>query len=181
VLSLVWEAIAVEGSAVEPFGLGRKLVVLCWQQVIDIAHGLEKDIQPCLALDSPEDTAMLEPGMGENTMQTAEDVDEVLNSGALLVVIDDKPAREDLRVGHNVGSPIESVTAVVDGTAILGRLVHGTQELPLARTHFGARGCAARRGIEQEADDQAVALSNQEPAQLIQPQGFVHTSRRGGQ
>lgn len=93
--------------------------------------------------------------MGEDAVQPPEDVDEVLDANilALRVGEDDKSAREQLLIRDNVGGPVERVTAVVDGAAALRLFVHGTEELPLRGAHLGTCTCAARRSIEEKADD----------------------------
>jgi hypothetical protein len=118
---------------------------------------------------------MLKPGMGEYAMQPAEHIDEILDTHILTVVVimDDKAAGEDLLVGHNVGSPVQGVTAVVDGAAALGLFVHSAEELPFGSAHFRARVRTAWRGVEEEANDQGVALRDEEAAELIEPDSPV--------
>lgn len=113
--------------------------------------------------------------MGEDAVQAAEDVDEVLHGHVLVVGVGEgnQAAGEDLLVRHDVGGPVERVAAVINGAAALGLLVDGAQELPLRGAHLGARGRAARRGVEEEADDQVVALGDEEAAELIEPEGAV--------
>lgn len=167
----------------QPFGFGRELVVLGGEQVVHVADGLEEDVQAGLALDGPEDAAVLEPGVGEDAVQAAEDVDEVLDDGALVVAVgeDDEAAGEELRVGDDVGGPVERVAAVVDGAAALGLVVHGAQELPLGRAHLRAGGGRAGRHVKQEPHDQAVALRDQEPAELVEPERAVDAGRGRGE
>ena len=81
--------------------------------------------------------------MSEDPMQAAKDIDEVLDSRLPVVGINDEAGGEDLGVGNNIGSPVQCVAAVVDGTAALGSVVDSTQKLPLGCTHLGARGGAA--------------------------------------
>lgn len=108
-------------------------------------------------------------------MQPAEYIDEILDTHILtvVVIVDDKAAGEDLLVGHNVGSPVQGVTAVVDGAAALGLLVHSAEELPFGSAHFRARARTAWGGVEEEANDQGVALRDEEAAELIEPDGPV--------
>ena len=121
--------------------------------------------------------------MGEDAVEAAEDIDEVLEGGAPVVTVglDDEAAGENLGVGDDVGGPVQGVAAVVDGAAALGRVVHGAEELPLGGAHLGAGGGAAGRGVEEEADDEAVALLDEEAAELVQPEGTVGGGRRGGE
>lgn len=122
--------------------------------------------------------------MREDAVQPPEDVDQVLHRGALVVPVAqgrDEPAGEDLGVGHDVGGPVERVAAVVDGAAGLGGVVHGAQELPLRGAHLRARGGAAGRRVEEEADDEGVALGDQEAAELVEPEGAVDRGRGGGE
>ena len=72
-------------GSLQALGFGWMFVVLAWQEVVDVANGLEEDVEAGLALYGPEDAAVLEPGVGEDAMQAAEDVDEVLNGSALVV------------------------------------------------------------------------------------------------
>jgi hypothetical protein len=69
------------------------------------------------------------------------------------------------------------VAAVVDGAATLGLLVDGAEKLPFRGSHFGTCLRATRRGIEEEANDELVALGDEESAQLIEPNGSVDASR----
>lgn len=71
------------------------------------------------------------------------------------------------------------MAAVVNGTAALRLLVDGAKELPLGSTHLGTGGGATGRGVEQKPDDEGVALRNEEPAQLVQPEGAVDPGRGG--
>ena len=113
--------------------------------------------------------------MGEDAVQAAEDVDEVLDTDVLGVSVaeDDEAAGEELLVGDDVGGPVEGVAAVVDGAAALGLLVDGAEELPLGGAHLGAGGGAAGGCIEEEADDEGVALRDEEAAELVEPEGAV--------
>lgn len=79
---------------------GWQFVILSWQQVVQVAHILEEDVEAGLALDSPEDAAVLEPGVRKDAMQPAEDIDHALDADVLAVnVVDhDKAAWEDLLV-----------------------------------------------------------------------------------
>lgn len=69
------------------------------------------------------------------------------------------------------------MTAIIDRAAALGRIVDGAEELPLARAHFGACVCTAWRSIEQKAYDKAVALSDQEAAEFIEPKCLIGSGR----
>lgn len=140
----------------ESFCFRGQLVVLSGQQVVQIAYCLEKDIEPCFPLDRPENTTVLEPGVGKYAMQPAEHIDEILDAKILtmIVVVNNKPAREDLLVGYNVGSPVQGMTAVVDGAATLGLLMHSTEELPFGSAHLRARVRTTWWGVEEEANDQ---------------------------
>lgn len=175
--------VARRRGSLQPLGLGGQLVVLGGKQVVHVADGLEEDVEAGLVLDVPEDGAVLEPGVGEDAVEAAEDVDEVLDGDALAVGVgrDDEAAGEDLGVGDDVGGPVEGVAAVVDGAAALGLLVHGAEELPLRRAHFRTRIGAAGRRVEQEADDEGVALRDEEAAEFVEPEGSVDGWRRGGE
>ena len=94
------------------------------------------------------------------------------------VVEDDEAAGEDLLVRDDVGRPIEGVAAIVDGAAALGLLVDGAEELPLGGAHLGTRVGAAGRRVEEEADNEGVALRDEEAAELVEPQRPVDTRRR---
>lgn len=73
------------------------------------------------------------------------------------------------------------MAAVVDGAARFGLIVDGTEKLPLRRAHFGAGHGAARRGVEQKADYQGIALLYQEATELVEPKGPVYAWRRCSQ
>ena len=175
------------GRGLEPLRFRGQLVVLGGEEVVQVAHGLEEDVQPRLALDAPEDAAVLEPGVGEDTVQPAEDVDEVLDRGGLVVAAlargrgRHEARGEDLGVRDHVGGPVEGVAAVVDGAAGFRGVVHGAQELPLRGAHLRARGGAAGRGVEEEADDEGVALRDEEAAELVEPEGAVDARGRRGE
>jgi hypothetical protein len=66
------------------------------------------------------------------------------------------------------------MTAVVDGTARLGRVVHGTQILPFGGAHFRAGDGGARRVVCEERDDDRVDPLDKEATELIQPQCPIH-------
>lgn len=70
--------------------------------------------------------------MCKNAMKSTKDIDQVLDAHVLAVCIiqHDKSAREDLLVRDDVGSPVQSVTAVVDSTATFGLLMDSTKKLP---------------------------------------------------
>lgn len=121
--------------------------------------------------------------MSEDTVQSSKDVDEVLDANILTVgvVQDDESAWKDLLVRYDIGCPVEGVAAVVNGATALGLFVNGTKELPLGGAHLGACTGAARRGVEEEADDKGVALGDEEAAELIKPYGSVDSGRRLGE
>ena len=128
-----------------------------------------------MGLNRPEYATVLEPCVGEYAVQPAEHVDQVLYADVLAMTVteDDETAWKDLLVGDDVGCPVEGMTAVVNGTAALGLLVYGAEELPLGSAHLGARVCTAWRGVEEEADDERVALGDEEAAELVEPDGSV--------
>ena len=51
----------------------------------------------------------------------------------------------------------------------------GAEELPLAGAHFGAGSCRAWWIIEEEANDQVVALVYEKAAEFVEPKGTVNT------
>lgn len=157
------------------FSLGRELVVLGREEVVHVADGLEEDVQARVAFDIPKDAAVLEPGVGKNPMQPAEYVDEVLNRNALVMRItqDDDSAGKYLGIRDDIGRPVEGVAAVVDSATTLGLLVDGAQKLPLGGAHLGTGGGTAGRRVEEEADDEVVALRDEEAAELVEPQGPI--------
>lgn len=155
----------------EALGFRGQLVILSGEQVVQIAYRLEEDVQARLSLYGPEDAAVLEPGVREDAVKPPEDVDEVLQTHilALRVVQYGEAAGEELLVRNNVGGPIERVTAVVDGAAGLGLLVYGAEELPFGGAHFGAGARAAGGCVEEEADNEGVALRDEKAAELVKP------------
>ena len=118
--------------------------------------------------------------MGEYAVQPAEHIDEVLHANilAMSVVVNNKAAGEDLLVGHDVGSPIQCMAAVVNGATALRLLMHSTKKLPFRSAHLRARVRTAWRGVEEETNDQGVALRDEEAAEFIEPDGSVHAARR---
>jgi hypothetical protein len=72
------------------------------------------------------------------------------------------------------------MTAVVDGTAGLGGIVHRAEVLPFTSPHFGTSGCRAGRCFGEEGNDEIVGLHGQEAAQFIQPKRFVNAAGRCG-
>jgi len=98
--------------------------------------------------------------MSKYAMQPAEHIDEILHANilAMIVVVNNKTAREDLLVGHDVGSPVQCMAAVVNGATALRLLMHSTEKLPFGSAHLGARVRTAWRGVEEEPNDQGVAL-----------------------
>jgi hypothetical protein len=69
---------------------------------------------------------MLEPSMGKYAMQSAENVDEILNPNVftVIVIMNNKTAREDLLISYDICGPVQGVAAVVDSTATLGLLMY---------------------------------------------------------
>jgi hypothetical protein len=65
------------------------------------------------------------------------------------------------------------MAAVIYGTAALRLLMYGTEELPFRSAHLGTRVGAAWWGIEEEADDERVALRDEEAAELVEPESAV--------
>lgn len=118
--------------------------------------------------------------MRKDAMQSSENIDQVLLDGVPVVTLVEhgETAGEDLGVRHDICSPVQRVAAVVDGATTLGLVVYGAQELPLGGAHLGASRLGARRGIEEEADYQIVALHNQEATELVEPQCLVNARRR---
>lgn len=110
-------------SALQALCLRGQLVVLRWQRVEYVANRLEEDVETRLALYRPEDASVLEPCVGKDAVEAPEDVDEVLDRGALIMSCSiaagqcHKPRREEFGVRHDVGSPVEGVAAVVNSTA----------------------------------------------------------------
>ena len=93
------------------------------------------------------------------------------------MIVHEEAAREVLGIGHGVCRPIKGVAAVVDCAAALWCIMHGTQKLPLARSHLRAGGGAAGRLIEQETNNEVVALCNQKAAKLVQPDRLIDMGR----
>lgn len=162
---------------------GWQFVILSWQQVVQVTHSLEKDVEASLSFDSPKDAAVLEPGVRKDAMQPAEDVDQALDADilAMNVVNHDEAAWKDLLVRNDVGSPVEGVAAVIYGTAALRCFVYGTEKLPFGGAHLGAGVCAAGGAVEEEAADEGVALRDEEAAELVEPEGAVDAIRRLGE
>lgn len=126
---------------------------------------------------------MLEPGVRKDAVQPTEDVDQALDANILAMKIadHDEAAGEDLLVRDHVGGPVEGMAAVVNGTAALRLLVHSAEKLPFRRAHLGTCAGAAWRRVEEEANNERVALRDEEAAKLVQPEGAVDTRRRLGE
>lgn len=84
----------------ETLCFGRQFVIFRWQQVVQVTHSLEEDVEARLSFDSPKDAAVLEPGVRKDAMQPAENVDQALDADilAMNVVDHDEAAWEDLLV-----------------------------------------------------------------------------------
>lgn len=84
----------------QALGFWWQFVILSWQQVVQVTHSLEEDIEAGLSFDGPENAAVLEPGVREDAMQSAEDIDQALDADilAMNVVDHDKAAWKDLLV-----------------------------------------------------------------------------------
>lgn len=72
------------------------------------------------------------------------------------------------------------MTAVVNGTTRLGRIVHSAEILPFTSTHLGTCGRGARRCVSEEGDNQIIGFHGEETAKFVEPKWSVDTSRRGG-
>lgn len=109
--------------------------------------------------------------MGENSVKPTKHVHQISEGCRLVVsvVVHDKSAGKDLRIGYHIGSPVERVTAVVNSAAALGNFVDGAEKLPFACAHLRAGGGAAGWSVEKKADNQAVALSDEESTELVKP------------
>lgn len=106
--------------------------------------------------------------MGKDTVQAPKHVDQILYRSILIVGIGKGEATgKDLGVGDDVGSPVERMATVVDGAAGARLLVDGAQELPFRCTHFGTCDGATSGCVEKKADNETVALSNEEAAELV--------------
>ena len=76
---------------------------------------------------------MLEPRVGEDTVDAPHDVRDVAYSGLMARTVrwaKRHTTREKLDRGENVAGPVEGVDAVVDGAARFGRVVYSAQVLP---------------------------------------------------
>lgn len=73
------------------------------------------------------------------------------------------------------------MTAVVNGTAGLGRIVYCAEVLPFTGPHFRTSGCRTGRCFGEEGNDEIVGLHGQEAAKFIQPKCFVNAAGRCGQ
>lgn len=120
--------------------------------------------------------------MREDPMKPSEYIDEVLNTCILAVGVaeNSESAGKQLLVRDHVGGPVQCVAAIVDGTAALGLLMDSAKKLPLRSAHLRAcRGATGGR-IEQEAYDQGVALGDEKSTELVEPDGTIDASGRGG-
>jgi hypothetical protein len=72
------------------------------------------------------------------------------------------------------------MTAVVNGTARLRRIVHRAEVLPFAGPHFRTSACRTGRCLGEEGNNEIVGLHGQEAAKFIQPKRFVNAAGRGG-
>jgi len=53
--------------------------------------------------------------------------------------------------------------------------VNGAEELPLAGAHFRAGSGRAWRIVEEETNDQIIALINEETAEFVEPESTVNS------
>lgn len=131
---------------------------------------------------------MLEPGVSKYAVYSPEDVCQLphaLNRASSFAT-QRQPRREMLGTCQHIGRPVERVIAVINRAAGFGGLMHSTEILPLARSHFLA--CQGRAGwiIVHQEDGDDVGLLCQESAKFVEPQISVHgfgfvDLRRSGQ
>lgn len=69
------------------------------------------------------------------------------------------------------------MAAVINSTTALWRFVYRAEELPLTGSHFGA--CCGRTWgiVEQESDNEIVALVYEEAAEFVKPERTINTFR----
>jgi hypothetical protein len=65
------------------------------------------------------------------------------------------------------------VTAIVDRTAGLWGVVHGTEVLPLGRAHFRTGACGTGRGFGKERNNETIGFHCEESTEFVQPEVAV--------
>ena len=118
-------------------------------------------------LEVIEDLPVVEVGVGEYAVDTPTDAAQLCDGGFL----DGDAAGEVLVAVEEAGGAVERVARVVDGGALLGRLVGGAQEDPLlGRRHLGARLGLA---LPLQHHRQPVQLHAELPQVLVLPDALV--------
>jgi len=84
-----------------------------------------------------------------------------------------QPTREDLLTSHNIRRPVQSMTAIINGTAAFRGFVDGAEELPFASSHFGTSGRGTGWVIKEEANYEVVAFVYEEATEFVEPEGSV--------
>lgn len=69
--------------------------------------------------------------MGKDAVKATEDIDQIFESCILVVSINDEARGEDFGVSDNIGGPVKGMAAIVNRATAFGRIVHGTEKLPL--------------------------------------------------
>lgn len=72
------------------------------------------------------------------------------------------------------------MTAVIDSTAALWRLVNGAEKLPFAGAHFRTGSCGTWWIVEEKSNDQVIAFVYEEAAEFVEPESSINTFRLRG-
>lgn len=110
--------------------------------------------------------------MRKDAIQPSEDVGQMSHAGlcaAARLRAESQSAGKVFRRRKDIRGPIEGMAAIVDGAAGFGRIVHGTEVLPLGCPHLGASLGGAGRRVGEEGDDKIVDFHSQEATQLVEP------------
>ncbi len=124
---------------------------------------------------------MLKPCVCKDTIYSSEDIGEMPH--ALLrpscgFTSKRQTAGEILLRSKDIGGPVQSMAAVIDGAARLGWIMHCAEVLPFRGTHLGACCGRTRWSFTKEGNDQVIDLNHQQAANLVQPQCAINAFRR---
>jgi hypothetical protein len=65
------------------------------------------------------------------------------------------------------------MATIINRTARFRLLVHRAEELPFTSPHLGTGQGGAGRGVEEEADEEGIALLDYETGEFVEPEGAV--------
>ena len=122
------------GRSVHTLRLGGDGVIVLRDQRVDVTNRLEQYVSPFGAFNGPEDATVLEPRVGEDSVDATKHVGEMAHGGLRTsrgFGTQSQTGGEVFWRAQDVGCPVQRVVAIVNCTAALGRVVDRTEVLPL--------------------------------------------------